>query len=122
MMRDDEPECPIPVMTVCRHAMFALSDPWTWLRGPQTQTLLCLVPGVSDVLPDSAVEPVVANEGRAATRRKARTRNPRFFGTAVWIPGSRAAHPPRNYASRSTQLGRKGLEPCETGSDRRADA
>ena len=27
LMRDDEAECPIPVLTVCHHAMFALSDP-----------------------------------------------------------------------------------------------
>jgi hypothetical protein len=41
----------------------------------------------------------------SGARRKARTRNPHFYGSAVWIPGSRAAHAPRNDGSGSTQLG-----------------
>jgi hypothetical protein len=61
-------------------------------------TVGCLVPGCK-------------NGGRhSGARRKARTRNPRFFGTAAWIPGSRAAHPPRNDRSGSTRLGITGFE------------
>jgi hypothetical protein len=41
----------------------------------------------------------------SGARREARTRNPGFLRDTIWIPGSRAAHAPRNDRSGLMQLG-----------------